>query len=68
MMEISFSAARCSSRLNTRRFSEHAFLPFRNHLTRAKSAVRFQTRVEAVACIYRAITFTGNVFDGNSDC
>lgn len=33
--------------------------------TRSKCVVRFQTRIEAVTCIYQGITFTGNVLDGD---
>jgi len=38
---------------------------FRKQTTRPKCTVRFQTRMEAVTCTYRGITFTGNVFDGD---
>ncbi len=38
---------------------------FRDHTTRNKRVVRFQTRKEALSCTYEAITFTGNVFDGD---
>jgi hypothetical protein len=38
---------------------------FRDQTTSAKRAVRFQTRKEALSCTYEAITFTGNVFDGD---
>ncbi len=38
---------------------------FRDQVTRLKRTIRFQTRKEAVACAYQAITFTGNVFDGD---
>lgn len=38
---------------------------FRNQTTSGRYTVRFQTRKEAQACIYQAITMTGNVFDGD---
>jgi hypothetical protein len=38
---------------------------FRDQTTSAKRTVGFQTRKEAVACVYEGITFTGNVFDGD---
>ena len=38
---------------------------FRDQVTRLRRTIRFQTRKEAIACTYQAITFTGNVFDGD---
>lgn len=40
---------------------------FRNQQTQTRSVIRFQTRKEAIACTYRGITITGNVFDGDVD-
>jgi hypothetical protein len=38
---------------------------FRDQTTKLKRTVRFQTREEAIACSFQAITFTANVFDGD---
>ncbi len=38
---------------------------FKDTLTRARRTVKFQTRKEALGCAYQAITFTGNVFEGD---
>ncbi|GAA5139828.1 hypothetical protein GCM10023213_21210 [Prosthecobacter algae] len=38
---------------------------FRNQHTKAKCAMRFVTRPEALSCTYEGITLSGNVFDGD---
>jgi hypothetical protein len=38
---------------------------FRNQHTKAKCAMRFVTRQEALSCVYEGILLTGNVFDGD---
>ncbi len=39
---------------------------FRNQHTKPKCTLRFQTRPEALSCVYEGITITGNVFDGDA--
>ncbi|MDB6074702.1 MAG: xly [Verrucomicrobiaceae bacterium] len=38
---------------------------FRDTLTKARRAVKFHTREEALSCTYQRISFTSNVFDGD---
>ncbi len=38
---------------------------FRNHLTKTRCTLRFETRKEAVSCVFRNLTLTGNEFDGD---
>lgn len=38
---------------------------FRNQLTKTRTTFRFETRPEALSCIYHSLTITGNEFDGD---
>jgi hypothetical protein len=38
---------------------------FRDQITTQKSTLKFTTRPQSLGCIYRAISITGNIFDGN---
>lgn len=38
---------------------------FRNHLTKTRCTLRFETRKEAVACVFQNLTLSGNQFEGD---